>query len=659
VSRAALGPLILLLAYGVAFGWAALGRGLLAYDDHPGQLYRVWHAVTLGPAPWRWNPGWWAGYAELQFYPPGFAYAAALLHAASGGMLSPEAAYRALLWVALLLPGVSAYALLLRVLGSGWLALPGAFLALVISAETRSGLEEGVRWGLVSARLGWGLLPVLGLSLVRWLEGAPRLGPWPSVLLAAVILLHPAHAPMAVAMVLLAAALAPGAAESRARQAAAALALGLGLAAFWLLPLLAHLSLALPLTWGDASLRRVAARLVDYPALGAATAATAAAWAWHLRRAPVDRAIAWLLSVAPAAVALLLADAALAVLRVHWLPVDRVADGLVLAVVLGAPVAVAAIVRLAPAAPVWAVSVAAIALLAALAPGRHEPGLSLWPLARQWPTAAEVIRGARLEDLWRAIRAAPPGRVLFVRSGVPLEYRPEWWRPHSHLTALTPIESGRAIIGGTFTHPSPVAGFVYSGSPVAPITLLAEQRDGVTLFGAPLAALRPAQILRIADALRVSAVVALDEDAPWLGALGADAGFAPPRRIGPFLYFAALTPRALPESIGPGRLRLDGVDGRQPSTRSDAPRAAGAAWRDTGIAYSPLWSAEVANGRIRTRRGVMGLLEVDATAAGAGPVELVYRPGVAEWAGALVSAGAALALLAAGWRRRPGRAREG
>ena len=646
MSRGALGPLVLLLVYGGAFGWAAFGRGLLVFDDHPGQLYRVWHAVTLGPVPWRWNPGWWAGYAELQFYPPGFAYAAALLHAASLGTLSPEAVYRALLWVTLLLPPVSTYALLARVLGNGWLALPGGFLALVISAETRSGLEEGVRWGLVSARLGWGLLPALGLSLVGWLDGAARPGVSAPLLLAAVILLHPAHAPIACAAVLLAAALAPGGAEARARQAVLALALGVGLAAFWLLPLLAHLSLALPLTWGDASLRRVAGRLVDYPVLGAATAATAAAWAWHLRAAPADRKIAWLLSLAPAAVALVLADALLAVLRVHWLPVDRIADGLVLAVILGAPVALAAIARQAPAVPAWALAGAAIALLVVLAPGRHEPGLSLWPAARQWPLASEVVSGTRLEDLWRAIRTAPAGRILFVRSGVPLEYRPEWWRLHSHVTALAPVETGRAIIGGTFTHPSPVAGFVYTGSPVAPITLLAEQRDGVTLFGAPLAALRPARLQRIAEALRISAVVALDEDAPQLGALGAEAGFAPPRRIGPFLYFAALAPRPLPEAIGPGRLRVD------------APRVASAAWRDTGIAYSPLWSAEApGRGEIATRRGVMGLLEVDAAAAGEGPVELVYRPRAAEWAGVAVSAGAVVALLAAGWRRRPGRAR--
>src|SRR5581483_12116185 len=70
LARASWLPLGLLLAYGIAFATQALGIGPLAFDDHPGQLARLWHVLREGPAPWAWNDGWWAGYAELQFYPP-------------------------------------------------------------------------------------------------------------------------------------------------------------------------------------------------------------------------------------------------------------------------------------------------------------------------------------------------------------------------------------------------------------------------------------------------------------------------------------------------------------------------------------------------------------------------------------------------------------
>ncbi|HEY2996005.1 MAG TPA: hypothetical protein VGM22_24575, partial [Methylomirabilota bacterium] len=100
-------PLVALLAYGVAFAAAALGVSLPVFDDHPGQLHRLQHVLTFGPAPWAWSPAWWTGYPELQFYPPAFAYAGALLHWISLGALTPAAAYQVLLWVAYLAPGLT------------------------------------------------------------------------------------------------------------------------------------------------------------------------------------------------------------------------------------------------------------------------------------------------------------------------------------------------------------------------------------------------------------------------------------------------------------------------------------------------------------------------------------------------------------------------
>ena len=634
-------PVVLLLGYGIAFGAAALGRGLPVFDDHPGQLYRLQHAIEIGLAPWRWNPGWWAGYPELAFYPPGLSYAGAALHALALGLASPEAIYRVLLWIVLLLPGVTTHALLVRVLGNGWLALPGAFLALTISAETRSGLEEGLRWGLVAARLGWSLLPLLGLSLWRPLDRASPAAP---LLLAAVIITHPAHAPGACAMALVAAGLAPVPVEARMHRALWTVGLGLALAGFWLVPLLAHLQMTLPLTWGDATLGGLSRRLVHYPVLSLLLVANAAAWFGHLRRPEPDRALSWLLALGPVSVALVAADALLALLGMHWLPADRVADTAVLCLILGAAAGLAEAARVTPRLPAWSLGLGAVAVLLALAPGGDEPGLSLWPSARQWPPYEEVVRGTRLADLWQALREAPPGRVLFVRSSVPLEYGREWWRPHSHITALTPSRAGRAIVNGTFTHPSPVAGFVYRGSPTAPITTLVERRDGVTLFGRPLEGIRPAWFDGVAAALRISAVVALDEDAGRLGFVADHPDFGPPRRIGPFLLFTAKPSRAVPAPPA-----ADGAEIAVPPLPPGGamPRPA---WLETGVAYSPLWRAWTGGGALATRQGGLGLLEVARPADGTPMVRVRYGPGPAEWIGLAVSALAAVT-LAGGARR--------
>jgi hypothetical protein len=58
------------------------------------------------------------------------------------------------------------------------------------------------------------------------------------------------------------------------------------------------------------------------------------------------------------------------------------------------------------------------------------------------------------------------------------------------VTALAPVFSGRAIVNGTFTHPSPIAALAYRGDAgPEPITRLVEQLDGVSLFVSALDAL--------------------------------------------------------------------------------------------------------------------------------------------------------------------------
>ena len=630
-------PALLLAAYAVAFGLSALGRGLLMFDDHPGQLYRLHHAVTLGWAPWRFDPGWWGGYAELQYYPPGAAWLGAALHSASLGALDVTRAYQALLWIAWMLPGLTVFALLRAVLGSGWLALPGAFVALTLSAGSRSGVEEGLRWGLIAARLGWGVLPLVALSLVGWVEGARRMPLAAAPLIAVVILLHPAHAPAALILLALAACLGAGDRRRRVLQACVVAALALGLCAVWLLPLLAHLRMALPLAWGDASplglLRELARPLVAVLAL-----AQLAAW-MGMRGAGGGREVdRWLHAVTPALVVAIALDATVApAVGALWLPADRLVDSLLLSLIVGASLAVpelaARFSRLGPA----AIAAALILVALLLSPGSPEPALTLWPSRGGWPTYGELVRGERLDALWQAIREAPPGRVLFVRSGVPLDYRPEWWRAHSHITSLTPLETGRGIVNGTFTHPSPVAGLVYTGSAEPkPITKLVEERDGFTLFGRPLESLTAGEIAPWLERLGISVVVAAEEDVGKLGFLDAGSGFLSPRMIGPFRVYLARRGASVPEAIGPQTWRV-AVDGP-------------AGWKPAGFAYSPLWTAADDRGSLPVRRDVTNMLAVEAP-DGATSIILRHRPGLVERLGLSVSALAAgIALLVCGKR---------
>ena len=226
------------------------------------------------------------------------------------------------------------------------------------------------------------------------------------------------------------------------------------------------------------------------------------------------------------------------------------------------------------------------------------------------------MAGARLDDLWAALSNAPPGRILFLRSSVPLAYGRQWWRPHSHITALAPIRTGREIVNGTFTHPSPIAGLVYTGAAAnRPITLLVEQRDGLTLFGRPLEALTAAEFDRLAGRLRISAVVALDEDEGRLPFLDDNPAFARPSRVGPFVIYASREPRAIPVLVAPQRWQFRATD------------ASGAFGAATGFAYSPLWRARADDQRLAARRDDLGMLEVKLPAGPSTGVELSHAPG--------------------------------
>jgi hypothetical protein len=629
-------PLALLLGFGVAFAGATLGGAMLGFDDHPGQLYRLWHVLTYGPAPWAWDRGWWAGYPELQFYPPGFAYLGALLAWATAGVLDMRTVYQGLLWVAYLLPGVTAYVALMRLTGQRWMALPFAFVALTLSAGLASGVNGGVRTGMVGARLAWALLPLLLALLARWIEERRPLSPVAALLLAAITLLHPAQLPAAVVLIALATLLrAPW--RASARDALKVLGLAAALTGFWTLPLLFRLAETRALAWGTLSLRDFAHPI---PIILAALAI-----AGLIDRAPSGAGAHLALWWMPATVVMTALDrGALEPLGLRWLPADRVVDGAWMALLLAAGVAAVRLARrletrpfiplvgVGLRAPVLGIGAAALFALLSI----RGDTLMLRPGAAIWPSLISIERGLRMPDLWSLLGRLPEGRILFVRSGVPLVHGADWWRPHTHVTALAPAEADRDIVHGTFTHPSPIAAFVYRGDAGrGAITELAEELDGHSLFGESLDTLDADRFSMRANRLGVVAVVALEDDVIRLAWVTDNTPFSRRLSLSPFVVFARESPVALPAARdGGGRVALTGAPG---------------GWTSARVAYYPLWRAESDGAALQTRRGEDGLLEVRLARASQ-TVTLRYGPGAPEIAGVALSIVALAAWAVLAWK---------
>jgi hypothetical protein len=206
---------------------------------------------------------------------------------------------------------------------------------------------------------------------------------------------------------------------------------------------------------------------------------------------------------------------------------------------------------------------------------------------------------------------------------VPLVYRAEWYRPHTHITAMAPLFSGRAIVHGTFTHPSPIAALVYTGSAGAgAIRTLTERLDGHSLFGRPLGDLDVATLDRMIAALGVTAVVLLDDDRGRFPALEQNAAFTA-SVTPPFVVYARRSAVALPTPSARGRWQFQSS-------------GAGPGWVPARVAYSPLWRAEQDGGALRCRRADDGGLEVEIT--GPTVVELIYGPGAWEHTGVILTA---------------------
>jgi hypothetical protein len=640
-------PLVILLAYGIAYGIAALGGGLLIFDDHPGQLFRLWHALSRGLLPWEWNPDWWAGYPELQFYPPGYVYLGAALRILTLGAISTEAIYQVLLWIIYLLPGLAAFWLLARLLPNPWFALPTAFVVLTLSAGSLSGVEGGVRIGMIAARLGLGLLPLLALSLHRWQERGGKRPPWAVPLLAAVIISHPAHAPAAMLVVLLAALTGPArqTITRRLGQAAWVLVLGVAFTGFWMIPLIGHIEYALPLAWGEFSFGRLGREIFGRPVLSLAAVAYTAGIVLALSSERISRQARALLGLLPALLLALALDAfVIEPLGFRWLPSDRLVDSVFLALLLGAGIGIGWFLETGAGrlkAPGWAMALPLTAALFLLPSGGGEPDLTLWPRSGQWPKAGETIAGQGVDQLWEALRRTPPGRTLFIRSAVPLEQGQEWYRPHTHILSLTPITTRREIINGTFTHPSPIAGLIYHGSATpGSIRQLVETLDGKRLFGQPIESLGLETFAFLADRLRISAIVAQREDLGHLRFLEGEQAFDPPRAIGHFLLYIRKEPLSTPEPLTLRRFRI---------TLLEHPGG----WAPIGTAYYPLWEAEWVNGRLPLRRDEWGLIEVEAPPGKRVQVDLIYREGPWERIGMVVSGLAVILWAATAWWMAP------
>ena len=634
----------LLVALAAAACGFLLRDDLFIYGDHPGQFMRLWYPLRGGGRLLGWNPLWYAGYPELQFYPPGFVMLGWLLDRLTLGLLSDFLLYQALLFLAYLLPAPALYLLVTRVTARWLPGLVAGVLGLVLSWLW--GGTAAIFVGLVAERLAFGLVPLAMLAGWRALHAA-RAGAWwllTTLLLAATALMHPFHAVAPVLFLSIVAFLSP----RRVRLLASVVGVGglaLALVAFWLLPLAARGVYTAPMLRAD--LDQTLAWLLGRSAWPELAAALLGLAALAVGQRPVRIFVVAVFGMAVGLVAFIVFDHLVLIQGLGFYTLDpvRFSAEVYLALLLLAAVGLGSLPGWLARTRLRAAGGAAGALAALLVVAwLSRPFLDL---LRDQRDPAHFLSGARLayglDAAWSAM-AEGTGRLLYTSHYLHLDGVP------TALKATTPYFTGRPIIGGTFSHWSPVARSLWVGR--VDIDLLpgqVELTDDVTLAGRPWSSWTDQAFFDFCHSLNVTTVVATWADANARAFLDAAPHFQSFYSDDLFVLYRVLDPSpALVEADGAAVTLLRAapealdvaVDGAVPG-----------AVMYVKITDYPLWHVEAGGRALPHHAGGLGLMEVPLP-AGSYKVTLRYVPAAAERIGGAISLVALLGVIAGGvWLR--------
>jgi hypothetical protein len=670
-----LGAAILGAAWGIARDY--LHPSLLIWGDHPGQFMRMWYplAQSLPHRAWvvDWNPTWYAGYPELQFYPPGMVLIGLLLHLLTLGLLPPEQLYNLIPALAFVLPLFTCFVFLraaLAPLGRWPSRLAGVSAGLLtVSFAPMWGGIDAVVIGLMGERLAFGTAPLALLAGWKVVERPSRGRMAAAALaLAALLLLHPFHAPAVVLAVGLYALI-----RSRMRTVQqivlpAALAqwlggwllLTLGLTCWWLMPLLlrytpyaASLVRAQPdqvVSWFDAG-----------PVPHLWLAALPALLLLYHPRARVRGTVAALALLIPLILGGILVNDRLLLGRLGWSmfdPIRFIAEyylALILLVGCAVGAATSHFLRRIPPATLTALLLLAVALQP-ITP-------RLWRDLQSHRAVPDHFRAVGLADaplfagFWQALRDDPgDGRVLFLSNYLKLAWSDDEILPTT-LYSLTPYLTGREIVGGTFSHWSPVARQLWTGDAWARLLpAQMEAEDDRRLFGIPWEEMDDADLAARLQALNITTLVAGPANPRAQARLDSSPRFQRTWSNGSFTLYH-LTAAA---GDSGGWVNADGAEARLVERSPRRWRIAvdeqtPGATLTLKIAHYPLWRAQAAGRMLPIASTPDGLQQIALPGGAPYTLEVAYQEGWAERLGAALSVASLLLTVALLWPARVAR----
>ena len=656
-----------------------LGETLFAWGDHPGQFMRFWyplaHAVPeSGSWLWGvigWNPTWYAGYPEIQFYPPGTTLLGILLNIVTFGQLGPEQVYNFIPAIAFALPLFTCYAFLryalapLGFIPSALAGLTAGFLA--ISLKPMWGGIDGVVIGLMGERLAFAFAPLVLLG--GWLlveKPTPVRLATASLLLSALLLLHPFHAPALVLAVTCYALarlqwrvpnLVPPLARRFGNQLAwltAWLLLAIGLVAWWVVPLLGHYT-----PYAAALVRATTDQVITWFDAGKIE------WLWLAalmslmllaqRHPRVEATVGTLALLIPLLIGGILFNDQILLARFGitvFDPIRFIAE-YYLALILLVGCAVAAVTSRFLWRIPWLATICTLVVVATLRPYLPEAWRDLRShmTVPSMSTLGGMMQHPAFSGYWDALRNDPTtGRIFFVSNYLQLTGDDGVITPTT-VNSMTPYLTGREIVGGTFSHWSPVARWLWVGDPFA--TLLpaqVESGDSRQLFGTSWDQLSIAQLIANLTKLNITTIVAGTGDQQAITLFDSSPRFARYWENSYFVIYHLVENTG--EWIAPENAVARLTEKRARRWVIEVEQSGPDATLLLKMGHFPLWQATLNGQSLPLSMTSESLQELLLPVGGPYSVVLDYREGFYEWSGLVITITTILALAAVLYRHR-------
>ena len=668
------------------------------YDDNSFHYFSLHYAVIRAvPVHHRlvdWNPYWFAGIPELQFYPPGSILSGIVLYYLTLTLIPIGQIYNLILLFALLFPALTS-CYLLRKAGFHPVAsfFTGLYILILLELGYASGVFYGVLVGLTNSRIALGFYPLILWFGIKNLIAKPRKRNIAglAILLGISLFCHPYHiflpflGLIAQIYAFKRTRLCP--LRHSIKTLGLAVLLGIGLSAFWWFPLfIRHNYVSSLQIWSGAGTANQAQSLIGLLSSFAEGKTNLFFLCLYLISALSllnpqmlvrQRTILAGLVLTPLLMLIFLVFVQIILIpffHFYFLDVVRLKDGFFFSVILTSGIGIYELIAKCK------ISIAKfkfkilnnkfemngfypllsfIFLLIILAVILGYSAQHLW-LFYDFPQGyartgflPTVVKEYQLDELWSYLKNENQGpstslgssRILFTASSLRYKELPAQFQ--THIMSLTPIYTYRQIIGGLNTPFYTVASYLFFGKK-APIVIRteADSLDNKSLLGIPWEQMEQSRLTDFCKKLNITTIVTNRNENKVIEFFNRSSAFRLEKEIDEFNIYTIPGYQSSWLDFDTTAAKVQISEFAQNKITFAVTSATTATPILIKLAYYPCWKATSGQTRLPITANEIGLMQLTLPQGEKYQVELVYRTGWVEKTGWTITLFNIFALIA-------------